>query len=113
MKKVSIEMTNEFKNSDNCIVAEYPLMDTDIDIATAVINGRYPAQGYCINTSVKEMIYVLNGHGKICKENEFIEFKTGDAILIDKNEKYYWDANCKIVMSCSPAWYEEQHLIVD
>jgi hypothetical protein len=28
--------------------------------------------------------------------------KEGDAILIDKGEKNFWIANCKVAMSCSP-----------
>lgn len=35
------------------------------------------------------MIYVIEGHGEIHKENETITFKQGDAILIDKGEKYF------------------------
>ena len=70
MKKVSLEQTQEFKNSDLCIATEYDFGDKDIDIATAVINGRYPEDCYCVNTEVKEMIYVISGEGKIHKEND-------------------------------------------
>ena len=58
------------------------------------------------------MIYIIEGHGEIHKENETITFKQGDAILIDKGEKYFWIANCKVAMSCSPAWTPHQHKIV-
>ena len=45
---------------------------------------------------------------------DFIQsFKKGDAILIDKKEKYYWDAHCTIIMPCTPAWYPEQHKLVE
>ena len=113
MKKISLKQTKEFKNSDLCIVAEYGFDDKDIDISTAEINGRYPEKGFCVNQEVKEMIYVLEGSGEILKQNETIAFKKGDAILIDKGEKYFWNAHCKVVMSCSPAWFPEQHLLVD
>ena len=112
MNKVSLEQTQEFKNSDLCIATEYDFGDKDIDIATAVINGRYPEDCYCVNTEVKEMIYVISGEGKIHKENEIISFKAGDAILIDKGEKYYWVADCKVAMACSPAWRPEQHKLI-
>ena len=46
------------------------------------------------------------------EQNETISFKKGDAILIDKKEKYYWDAYCTVVMPCTPAWYPEQHKIL-
>ncbi len=112
MKKVALEETQEFKNSDLCIATEYDFGDKDIDIATAEIKGRYPEDCYCVNAEVKEMIYVISGGGKIYKENEIISFKAGDAILIDKGEKYYWVADCKVAMACSPAWQPEQHKLV-
>ncbi len=112
MKKVSLNETKKFKNSELCIATEYEIGDKDIDIATAEINGRYPESGYCVNTKVKEMIFVIEGSGTIFSENEKIPFGAGDAILIEKNKKYYWDAHCKVAMSCTPAWYPEQHKIV-
>lgn len=63
MKKISLGETQTFKNSDLCIATEYPFCDKDIDIATAVISGRYPEKGYCVNTEVKEMIFVISGGG--------------------------------------------------
>lgn len=112
MKKVSLNETEQFNNSDLCIATEYNFADKDIDVATAVINGRYPDDGFCVNTMVKEMIFVIEGSGTIFSENERISFQAGDAILIEKNKKYYWDAHCKVAMSCTPAWYPEQHKFV-
>lgn len=97
---------------ENCKVLEYPHGDADIDISTARINGRYPKSGYCVNTAVKEMIYVVSGSGRICKENEIHDFAAGDTVLIYPREKYYWDADCSVVMACNPAWSEEQHKFV-
>ena len=42
------------------------------------------------------------------KKDEKIEFKKGDILFIDKNEVYYWDGKCKIIMVCTPAWYKDQ-----
>ena len=63
MKKVALKQTQQYKNSDLCIATEYGFEDEDIDVATAEINGRYPQHGYCVNTGVKEMIYVMIGGG--------------------------------------------------
>ena len=112
MKKISLNKAEEIKNSDSCIATEYDFKDRDIDISTAVIKGRYPEKGFCVNTQVKEIIFVIDGRGEIFKGNERISFQKGDAILIDKNEKYFWNADCKVVMSCSPAWHIEQHKII-
>ena len=113
MKKIALEQTQEYKNSELCIATEYDFKDKDIDISTAEINGKYPENGYCVNTEVKEMIYVISGSGKIITESKTITFKQGDAILIDKDEKYCWDAVCKVVMACSPAWTPQQHKMVE
>lgn len=112
MKIVKLEETQKFKNSDLCVATLYDFNDKDIDISISEIDGKYPEENYCMNTDVKEMIYVISGKGEIHKENEVFKFKAGDAILIDKGEKYFWIAHCKIVTACSPAWFPEQHKIV-
>ncbi len=112
MKLIKLEETYKHKNSENCIATEYDFHDKDIDFATATIDGRYPETGYCVNREVKELIFVISGSGFLHKENEKIAFKKGDAILIDKNEPYYWDAKCTVGMACSPAWRPEQHQFI-
>ena len=100
-------------NSDKCKTLEYSFGDKDIDLGVAVITGRYPDAGYCVNLMSKELIYVLDGAGKLCFEDKMIEFQKGDGILIDKNEKYYWETEyCQVAMACTPAWTEEQHQLV-
>lgn len=100
-------------NSDKCKTLEYSFGDKDIDLGVAVITGRYPESGYCKNLVSKELIYVLEGSGTLCFENESIKFSVGDSILIDNDEKYYWDTTyCKVSMTCTPAWSEEQHILI-
>ena len=100
-------------NSDKCKTIEYSFNDKDIDLGIAIITGRYPDVGYCVNEECKELIYVIDGSGELCFEDKKINFYQGDSILIDKNEKYYWNTNyCKVSMSCTPAWTEEQHKII-
>lgn len=100
-------------NSDKCKTIEYSFGDKDIDLGIAIITGRYPESGYCVNLVSKELIYVLEGSGEICFEDETVEFSQGDAILIENNRKYYWKTDyCKVSMSCSPAWTEEQHKLI-
>lgn len=113
MKIVKLEQAEEFSNSDRCKGLEYPLKDKDINFSTAKINGRYPDKGYCVNMECKELVYVIDGNGTLNKKDEVITFNKGDVILIDKGEIYYWDANCNIAMPCTPAWYPEQHKIIE
>ena len=101
-------------NSDVCKTIEYSFGDSDIDLGVATITGRYPEKGYCVNTICKELIYVIEGEGKLYFDNKEISFSEGDAILINSNEKYYWDTKyAKVSMSCTPAWSMEQHKIID
>lgn len=113
MKIIKLEEAQRFDNSDKCKVLEYEFGDKDIDCATAIINGRYLNSGYCMNVECKELIYVIDGKGTLNKKDETIEFKKGDAILINKGEEYYWNAQCTIIMPCTPAWYEEQHKLIE
>ena len=100
-------------NSDKCKTIEYSFGDKDIDLGLATITGRYPENGFCVNLISKELVYVLDGSGKLCFENGSIEFSKGDSILINNNEKYYWETNyCKVSMACSPAWSIEQHKLI-
>lgn len=113
MEIVRLENVNKFQNSDKCKGIEYPLQDKDINFSIAEINGRYPEKGYCTNEECKELIYVMEGRGTLNKKDEKIEFQKGDVLLIDKREIYYWDGIFTIAMPCIPAWYPEQHKMID
>lgn len=113
MKKYKKEDIVLYKNSDTCENLIYEIDDEDINFSIAKINGKYPESGYCVNLEVKELLYITEGTGKLIKKDEIIEFKTGDVILVEKGEAYRWDANCKVLISCAPAWHEKQHKLID
>ena len=97
-------------NSTECSTIEYSFINKDIDLCVATITGRYPQKGYCKNRKVKELIYILEGIGTINLKNKKVEFEPGDALLIDCNEKYYWESShCKVAIACTPAWNKEQY----
>lgn len=113
MKIIRSNEAVEGSNSDKCVTIEYSFGDKDLDLGIAIITGRYPESGFCVNLISKELIYVLEGDGELCFNDKTIKFKQGDAILIENNEKYYWNTSyCKVSMSCSPAWNSEQHKLV-
>lgn len=113
MKVIKYNDALKGKNSEKCKTLEYSFKDKDIDLGIGTISGRYPDEGYGVNLISKELIYVIEGSGTLNFENEKIEFSEGDSILIEPNEKYYYDTKyCKISMSCSPAWSIEQHKLV-
>lgn len=113
MKKCSKNQAIEHKNSDHCIVSEFPTDDGDINFATAKITARYPKTGLASNTLCKEIIYVQEGIGKIVVNNIEYILKQGDVALISPNEKYYWDGNMTIHIACTPAFTPEQHIHID
>ncbi|MCI8588283.1 MAG: cupin domain-containing protein [Bacilli bacterium] len=114
MKYIKYEKATNIKNSNTSTLLEYSLelQDKEIDFAINTISGRYPEKGYCTNKKCKEIAYILEGTGKICKKDQEVIFKKGDLIQIDREEFYYWEGDCKIIMVCTPAWYKEQCEII-
>lgn len=110
MKLVKREKAINIKNSDTSSLLEYSLelQDKELDFAINTVHGRYPETGYCTNKKCKELAYILEGTGKICKRDEEFPFQEGDVILIERKEVYFWEGDCKIIMICTPAWYKEQ-----
>src|SRR3989338_9518981 len=113
MKIIHKNQTKKFKNSENCIAIEYPLGDKDINGAIVELTGRYPNKGRIVKLKCKELAYVIKGSGKIVVENEEINLKEGDLILIEPREKYFWDGNLTMFISSIPAWYLNQHKEVE
>lgn len=115
MKFVKKQDSEKVVNSKTSWLLEYSreLNDKDLDFCINTINGRYPEKGYASNLECKEICYILEGCGLICKRDKSITFEEGDVILIDKKDEYFWDGNCKMVMVCSPAWHKEQCKLLD
>lgn len=113
MKYINLENSVKFENSSKCTVNEYFFEDPDIDLCMTEITGRYPDSDYCLNEKCKELIYIIKGNGTIYFENDSINYTEGDGIIIDKNEKYYWDSKyTKAIMVCNPPFSKEQYKIV-
>ena len=114
MKVIKSNEVFEGSNSEKCKIFGYPFEDKDMDICVSVITGRYPDSGYCKHLVCKELIYVLEGSGKLHFEDKVVDFAAGDAVWVNPNEKYYWETNyCKVTITCSPAWYKEQYEITE
>lgn len=113
MKFISKQNTIQHSNSDSCVVWEYPLQQPVCDLAVACITGRYPDERRAVNTACDELVYILEGTGEIVIEHTHYKLETGDAILIQSGEKYYWEGSFKILMTCRPVWNPEQHQNVE
>ncbi|MCX7125022.1 MAG: AraC family ligand binding domain-containing protein [Gammaproteobacteria bacterium] len=110
MKKLDGKKVIECKNSNHCVVSEFPIDDRDINFSIAKISSRYPDSGCVANTIVKEIVYVHEGSGIIVVEGIEHTLKAGDVILISQNEKFYWDGDMTLHISCTPSFTPEQHI---
>ena len=99
-------------NSPQCTVYEYLHNDTDIDVAVAEISGRYPEEGFAVNEKVKEIVYIVSGRGKIVLDGSVKDISAGDSALINSNQKYFFEGNLELIISCNPAWYPAQYKTV-
>jgi mannose-6-phosphate isomerase class I len=109
MKIISREQAVFRQNSESCLVIEYEMGDPDIDFANITITGRYPAEGCVTNVQSKEIVYVQNGKGTIEVDGKNYTLKAGDVVLIKAGEKFYWDGNMTLFISCHPAFTVAQH----
>lgn len=68
-------------------------LDEDINSSSdeylETISGRYPEEGFT-SDDFDQIIYILDGFGKLYFENKRVKFVKGDALFIEKNEKYYF-----------------------
>lgn len=102
-KSKRLEVTN------TCAAIEYPNGDNDIWGAVIELHGRYPLTGYTVNEKCKELVYFVSGEGVLVIGDKKIKVKKGDQVVIDPNEKFYWQGDLVMFMPCTPAWYPEQH----
>lgn len=109
MKIISKEQSILRQNSEVCLVTEYEIGDSDIDFATITLTGRYPAEGRVTNTQSKEIVYIHEGQGNIEVDGTNYPLKAGDVLLIEAGEKFYWNGNMILYISCYPAFTVEQH----
>ncbi|MBS0288649.1 MAG: cupin domain-containing protein [Proteobacteria bacterium] len=105
--------TTERKNSEACVVTEYPVGDEMIDFAIVKIAGRYPSIKHAVNKKCKEIVYINEGSGKVVVEGKEYLIGAGDLVLIEAGEKFYWDGEMQLYISCRPAFTKDQHQLVD
>ena len=114
MEFIKSDDASKEDNSEVCKLSGYSFVDKSIDLAVTTITGRYPDKGHCVHLVSKELVYIIEGSGRLCFEGKSVEFSAGDSILIDKGEKYYWETEyCKTALVCTPAWRPEQYRLID
>lgn len=94
----------------NNLCHEYDFGGQNLDCSVIEIKGRYPERGLCRNTKVDELIFVKSGTGRLVFDNEVFDLKQDDAVLIHKNDWYFWsgETDASLLVVCTPAWSEDQ-----
>jgi mannose-6-phosphate isomerase-like protein (cupin superfamily) len=111
MEYVKYESAIRHANTPNCIVYEYPMKNSEMNIGVAEIISRYPDAGFAINHKCSEMGYIIKGSGKLVTESGEVNLTVGDVVYIPNGEKFYWEGNITVVLPTTPAWYPQQHEI--
>ncbi len=109
MNIVRAAEAKRYENAETCIAFEYPTGSKEIDIARVEVRGRYPLEGSAINKEVTELVYVEKGAGRVCVNDEVLSLGARDVILIEKDQRVWWEGNLDLVISCAPAWTKEQY----
>ncbi len=101
------------KNSETCIVWEYPYDASDSSFALGEIHGRYPELGFsvsAVNEESTEMIYILSGVLTVHIEEKIFVAESGDFVRIEKNTAYFLEGNnAKFCIFNTPRWTPDQH----
>lgn len=109
MRFTSLSRSTKNRVTPNCIAVEYPNGDEDIWGAVIKLNGRYPEKGRTVNLKCKELVYFIEGKGKLVVDGKEVEVKKGDQLVISPGEKFYWEGKMVMFMPCAPSWYPDQH----
>ena len=110
MRLVKSSSAIKRNNSDLCKVTEYHIGDKEIDFAIVELSGRYPDVGLVTNQVSKEIVYIQQGQGKIVVDGVEWGLEAGDAVLVDAEEKFFWEGNMVLHIVCTPPFTVEQHM---
>jgi mannose-6-phosphate isomerase-like protein (cupin superfamily) len=112
MEHATREHAQVYKNSTACSIHAYPILHPGWSVAYIEINGRYPEQGWALNEVCAEMVYILSGSGKLVTSQQATALAPQDVVLVSPGEHYYWEGVMTMTISCTPAFYAEQHKII-
>lgn len=97
-----------FENSHVCVAFEYEQPTNAMDMARIELSGRYPSDGWSLNTICEAIVYVMKGEGRFCTPDKVVEIAAGDQIHIPPNEKYNFEGAMELLFASTPKWSPEQ-----
>ena len=113
MNLVQKHQSIERANSDRCIITEYPMDNSPMNFAIAKINGRYPESKQATNLVCDEIVHVNAASGSVTVNGVKHFLSAGDTVLIEAGEKFLWEGDLHLYISCTPMFTVEQHQIVE
>jgi len=111
MEFVSLKKSTSLQPTSTTTIHEYMMTDPIINGAVADIQGRYPEKGFVVNTTSREIVYVIDGSGIVGLLDKEVSITVGDVLLLLPNEKYYWQGTLKLFMATTPRFDPAQHNI--
>jgi mannose-6-phosphate isomerase class I len=96
------------ENTSDCVVYEYKFGTNEIDMAVIELSGRYPQEGWALNTVCTSLVYIVKGEGKLTGPEMQNELTAGDQALIPKDNKYALEGEMELLFAAHPVWTPEQ-----
>ncbi len=94
-------------------VEEFSLQTKDSNLAKIVLEGRYPYQGFAMNTVSEMTVYILEGSVVLHRGDSEDEYLKGMAVVIPKGQKYYWESKGEVLLLIfsTPPWSSQQQVL--
>ncbi len=109
---VPFSQTHTKHNGASCTINEYIFNQPSVDIAQAIIKGRYPIeQNKKVINQISDLIYfVLEGQCIVHTAQGNYTLNPQDALFIPHGS-WYWveSVYVRILVPSAPRWYAEQY----
>jgi mannose-6-phosphate isomerase-like protein (cupin superfamily) len=98
------------KNNQSCQVREFDIASSNMSLAVANIDGRYPEEWSVCNTECEQIYYVISGRVTLHTSKGDFEIGKGETHFFEKNEEYWLEAeDLEVVITNTPAWNTNQY----
>lgn len=109
---IPFTQTRTKNNGSTCTISEYIFNQPSVDLAKAVITGRYPAaqNKKAINLVCDLIYFVLEGQCTLNTVQGSFTLNVQDALFIPHGNWYWVETNhTKILIISTPTWNAEQY----
>lgn len=109
---IPFSRTRTKHNDSSCTVSEYIFNQPSVDIAQAIIKGRYPFEHNkkALNLTCDFIYFVLEGQCNVHTEQGSFTLNQNDALFITHGSWYWVESTyAKILVVSAPTWNVEQY----